>query len=171
MIKNNEQVEAIYALTARDIKKLRDAETISFHRSPDSSGITASKKRYQPSGTERLWEHEISAASTVKDGGWASNQEDFVKIAYCHYMLWHTNNVHETWYTIARLLRAGDRLELEWRRDSYTNGYLEKAKLHGDRLKLIIHRGQDKKLVFEVGVSICEDNTARLIRRGPYNNQ
>lgn len=178
MIKNNEQVEAIYALTAQDIKKLRTADTVSFHRSPQRSEISASKERPVPKqGSHKLWEHDVPAASTIKACYLSYKQPEgktLEEVAHCHYMLWHANNIHEPWRTIASLLKSGDRLELEWTRDANTNGYGEKAQLHGDRLQLVVHRGTgDKKktLLFLVANSICQDNTARMIRRGPFNNE
>lgn len=177
MLRHAEQIEAIYALTAADLRKLRTADTISFHRSPDSSGIRVSKDNPAPTGHTTLWEHEIPCHSTIKAcyGSYQPpNGKPLAEVAYCHYYLSHGNNIHEPWHTIASLLKTGDRLELEWTRDAYTNGYQEKARLHGDRLQLVVHRGtgdRKKTLLFLIAISICEDNTVRLIRRGAYNNE
>lgn len=177
MLRHAEEIATIYALTAADLRKLRTADTISFHRCPSRSGITASKDKHAPTGHKTLWEHEIPCHSTIKAcyGSYQPpNGKPLAEVAYCHYYLSYANNIHEPWRTIAFLLKKGDRLEMEWTRDAHTNGYQEKAGLHGDRLRLIVHRGtgdRKKTLLFLIHTSICEDNTARLIRRGAYNNE
>lgn len=177
MLHHAEDIAAIHALTAADLRKLRTADTISFHRSPDSSGIKASKDKHAPTGHTTLWEHEIPAHSTIKAcyGSFQPPEgKPLPEVAYCHYYLSHADNIHEPWRTIAGLLKKGDRLEMEWTRDAHTNGYSEKARLHADRLRLIIHRGtgtRKKAMLFIITIQICEDNTARLICRGVYNTE
>jgi len=178
MLRHAEDIERIYALTAADIRKLRTADRISFHRSPDSSGIGASKERAVPrQGDNKLWEHDVPVHSTVKAcyGSYKPVEgKELHEVAYCHHMIWYGNNIHEPWRTIAALLKTGDRLELVWTRDAGTNQYMEKSRLHGDRLQLVVHRGTgDKKktLLFLIERQTCEDNTARMIRRGPYNTE
>ena len=62
--------------------------------------------------------------------------------------------------------RAGDVLSLHWQRGAWNTERMENAtpKFYGDKLALLVTRGE-KVLTFHVDTSICEDNTARMIRR------
>jgi hypothetical protein len=81
----------------------------------------------------------------------------------------------EEWRTIVRILRSGDALELVWIGDALANGYLkngEGVRLHADRLALQFTRPRAKGpqlWSFNVGESICPDNSARMIRGIPYH--
>lgn len=166
MLRRNEDIDPIHQLTRLDIKKLRDANTISIYRRPAASGITAKQDSLFDGPT---WEHPVLAHSTLKGGDVPPAQ-----IASCHVYISSANNAHTEWRTLANLMKVGDRLELVWYRDAGTNEYMRKAGLHGDRLQIVIHRKNReryKQMLFLVESQCCEDNTARMIRRGPYNNE
>jgi hypothetical protein len=67
--------------------------------------------------------------------GWRS--DDTLHLV-CFHMI-HSARLTECWATIARLLKAGDRLELRWVADNNT-GSITEAGLHCDRLRLLVHR-------------------------------
>jgi hypothetical protein len=67
--------------------------------------------------------------------GWRS--DDTLHLV-CSHMI-HSARLTECWATIARLLKAGDRLELRWVADNNT-GSITEAGLHCDRLRLLVHR-------------------------------
>lgn len=73
----------------------------------------------------------------------------------------HSPYFCEEWQTICACLKAGDILSLEWIADNQS-GYLVEAGLHRDQLKLIVNRG-DKRLVFSIRESVCQNNSARMI--------
>lgn len=73
----------------------------------------------------------------------------------------HSPAFCEEWQTICACLKAGDILSLEWIADNQS-GYLVEAGLHRDHLKLIVDRS-DKRLVFSIRESVCQDNSARMI--------
>jgi hypothetical protein len=179
MLKHAEDIEKIRPLTRADIKKLREGDTLSFHRSPTHSGITARLRKLTSSTDQVVWEHEVSAFSTLKWSGLDADNGDagrkpLPEVAVCHVYESSANNIHSEWRTIASLLKVGDRLELIWYRDAARNEYMKKHHLHGDRLQIVIHRkgrdGKFKPLLFLVESQCCENNTARMIRRGPYNS-
>jgi hypothetical protein len=179
MLKHHEDIERIRPLTQVDIKKLRDGDTLSFRRSPKESSIDVKLRKLTATSEETVWEHSVEAHSTLKWCGPEDNETEGTKplpeVAYCHVYQTHTNNIHSEWRTIASLLKPGDRLEMIWYRDANRNGYMKAHKLHGDRLQLVIHRlgrdGKFKHLLFLVESQCCENNTARMIRRGAYNNE
>jgi len=67
--------------------------------------------------------------------------------------------------TIVNLLRPGDILVVIWNENGYGNGLTEKAGLVVDSLMLRVFRKEKLKYTFMVAQCICEDNTARMIRR------
>lgn len=176
MLRHNEDIEPLYQLRVIDIKKLREGETLSFHRSPATSAIDVKLERLTQAGSELVWQHSVPAHSTLK---WCSLEDTegappLSEVAYCHVYQSHVTNIHSEWRTIASLLRAGDRLEMIWYRDAACNGYMKAHGLHGDRLQLVIHRKSGEKfkpMLFLIESQCCENNTARMIRRGVYNNE
>ena len=76
---------------------------------------------------------------------------------------------NDAWSTVTSLLRVGDKLCLHWTRGGFTTERMEQATPHfyGDTLYLLVTRGE-KVLTFHVDTSICEDNSARMIRTGTH---
>ncbi len=73
----------------------------------------------------------------------------------------------EVWQTFLSLLRPSDRVSLYWKA-SNSNGYTKDAGLYRDELYIIVDRHRGAKgvtLRFFLSVSICPDNTARMIRK------
>jgi hypothetical protein len=81
------------------------------------------------------------------------------------------------WQTVAKLVRPGDRLTLVWRPDWLSNAYSQKASydgsvgdcpsyhgLHVDTLYLQVIRKHTTAYMFLIDVSVCPDNSARMIR-------
>lgn len=69
--------------------------------------------------------------------------------------------------TVAESLRNGDTLTLSWVADN-NNQYVNAAGLHVDEVRLIVVRevkGTRKKHTYKLVTSVCQDNTARMIRR------
>jgi hypothetical protein len=99
-----------------------------------------------------------------------------MEVVVCHYYL-GVADFDETWQTIVSLLRPGDCIKLCWLRDGYSNDYLRKASVHADRLDVVVERKGSKpnsrlrRMRFMLSVQCCEDNTARMIRRGAFNNE
>lgn len=100
---------------------------------------------------------------------WVQPEKSLEEVGYCSHLIQCAKH-DEDWNTIARLLRTGDRLAMHWYRDASTNGYMRDRGLHGDRLYLRVYRGANT-LTFCIHSQCCEDNTARMIRRGPYNHE
>lgn len=67
-----------------------------------------------------------------------------------------------------RTIKPDDEVRLRWVRDN-NNGYVNKAGLHVDELRGVIRRktrsGKVERFEFLLDVSICADNSARMIRR------
>jgi hypothetical protein len=96
------------------------------------------------------------------------------KPSKCFAMI-HTPDFTEEWRTVAKLLRAGDVLELEFLADAWSNQYLKVATgqtedshryeaLHVDNMRLRVYRHDKRALTFQLAESICPDNSARMIQ-------
>jgi len=141
-----------YTLTKMDTKALKTADNVCFDYTENSRGIRCIKKLHKtdPFGEDEKT-HHVPAAICITKGEYVRAFD--MLYGYDRY-----------WQTIVGLLRAGDAIRLEFQPDSHTNGYMEKANLHGDSLILYIVR-KTKTLVFELASSCCPDNSARMVKR------
>lgn len=156
---NNEQT--INYLSAMDIKALRNADHICFSHNDGKGKIRAIKVLKKPTPWEKERDYPIEVNSEFYGSMFHSTSNfDLIK---AFYMIHHAP-YDKVWLTIASILKPNDVLKLAWHYDGYTNGYCDKNSLHADSLHLEVLRG-DKKLEFLVSVGVCEDNTARMIRR------
>ena len=159
------------------IAALRKAETLSFHHhAKNNASFIRATKRYRegewrqssPFRTSEDAYLEIPCAWRLTD----YTRGDENKIPYGSdqfnaFEMIHAAQSERAWSTTASLLRVGDKLTLLWERGGWTTEAMEKATPHffGDTLHLQVDRG-DKRLCFHVRTSICEDNSARMVRRG-----
>lgn len=151
-------------LTRSQVKALRIAKKVSFHRRPAESFIRVYLAASR-SGSEREQSIDINAPSIVKSAG--SHElygEELERRAQCSEMMWvDCGDVGLHWRSIAAFIKAGDLLTIHWGRDYDTNGYMKDHGLHGDRLTLKIKRGA-KQFGFILHSQCCGDNTARMIK-------
>jgi len=75
----------------------------------------------------------------------------------------HAVQFDAVYLTIVSLLKESDELILAFRRDSKTNGLMEKNGLHGDSLELIINRDK-KRMTFLINTSCSLNNSGRMIQ-------
>ncbi len=165
-------------LSAQDVKALRQADSVSFHKrahGKPTDCIQCSKRVKNPGPydeTEKTY--YVAVRGVIAGGGVPYGAEGY----NCFEMI-HVAQFCEVWRTIAQSLKAGDVLTLRWSADNFRNGYVEGARitekdeyrgmeLHADALYLEVTRGEGRKrrkLVFLLDVSVCVDNTARMVRR------
>lgn len=170
-----EQVTEKTGLDATQVHALRKASRVCFyHRpKPDASGETsyiAAIKEHKPNPLDPFAPREtcilIPCDWTLREYtrgedaiGYRSDQFNAFEWVYIA-------QYDEAWQTTASLLRTGDKLTLHWARGGFTTQAMENANPHffGDALYLVVQRGE-KRLTFHVANSVCENNTARMIRR------
>ena len=149
-------------ISKTQIKALRTADKLCFdYYVRDERAI--SQIRAIKKTKNDIWEDEATINIPVNfEFGKKWNEE----ITRCFAMLnkdsysFHSGMLH----TITSLLREYDVITLEWRQDSFTNGYQEKHNLHTDVLKLHIDRNGKRKYSFLLDTSCTEDNSARMIQ-------
>lgn len=154
-------------LTKHQLKALRSAKRVSFYQTrPGEAGITVVQVvRGKEVETDIPVRSEVRSCREERQGTTPPLRD----VAVCHYLLWSDSGGEAlNWRSIGAFLKAGDVLMLHWGANYFNNGYLDKVELHGDRLSLRIQRG-DKRYGFIVATSVCANNTARMVRRGPYN--
>lgn len=167
---------ATRTLTADDVKALRAADSVTFFYKPnaDRAGEIVCRKTVRnadPFGErERRWTVTTGSEFRGKHAGGAPIGPDTATC--CESVT--SAQYDEVWQTVAAMLKAGDELSLRWGADGFRNGYLESAvirpgehcageSLHVDSLEIVIRRN-GKTLVFLLDVSVCPNNTARMVR-------
>jgi hypothetical protein len=174
-----------HALMVGDLAAMRMAEDVSLHLGGDLSILrlytrgagdpavfTAQQQRLFADGTftdRRARDIAVTASAMGYGGGdastgwhWNSARPDETPTPSCFYSTYYS----PAWATIARSLRVGDRLHLEWVADN-NNGYSREVGLHVDQVRLRATRAKGGKALdtWHLGWAICQDNSARMIRR------
>jgi len=76
-------------------------------------------------------------------------------------------------YCMLETLKEGDELTFSFYADAHSNGYIAKAGLHADVLNLLVRRplkdGKSRYYTWELNVSICPENSARMCRNVPVS--
>ena len=75
----------------------------------------------------------------------------------------HGAQYYPTWGTFARSIRVGDLLTLLWGA-GHDNQYTKDANLHCDHLSIAIDRAGKRWGEFMINVSVCPDNSARMVQ-------
>ena len=147
-------------LSALDLKALRLAESVSFHKMAGEKTCTiVCNKRAKNPGPfdQKEVSYEVATNFTARvydcDGFSAEKCRCFDMI--------HTSQYDECWQTTVAALKAGDVLTLEWVGDC--NQYTKDAKLHSDKVYLVARR-HGKKSKWLVGDCVCPNNSARMIK-------
>ena len=152
------------------IAALRKADAISFHHYQGKSYIAATKRVErtvaQPFADDvridipcgwRLTNYDPNDSGL---GGPAIEGDKFVAFDMIHTAQYEDG----IWQTVASLLKPGDVLTLHWTRNGGTTQALNDAHMVGDRLRLVVERG-DRKLRFQVGEYFGPaSNTSRMVR-------
>ncbi len=164
MIHASEQ-EMSQSLNSLDIRALRDADSVVFRHSEAGQPVIECIRRLaKPTPWETESRYCINVTSRIHQN-FSRGVARSVKRTKAVHIEMHAQ-YNEKWKTIVGSLKAGDVLGLDWRMDCHTNGYLEKAGLHGDVLELVAMREgskNTKKLLWEAGSSVCAENSARMI--------
>ena len=163
--------KTIGILDAIQIAALRKADRVAFfHRDkPDATGETSYIEAIKsPSRTEKepfaKEVYVIIPCEFMLTDYTRGNKIPYGSDAFNGFEMVYSYS--DEWKTTASLLRAGDKLSLHWQRSGWNTEAMENAtpKFYGDKLCLLVARGE-KVLTFHVDTSICEDNSARMIRR------
>ena len=166
---------AIATLTTADGKALRKAESVVFRlhkgRYTIEAGIGKALNDNRPytDVQRRLFPDRAYGSSdrdrTLTVSGYidsyagrpfTEDSKGFAMINSAHFV--------PTWQTVARLLRAGDEITLHFLGDAHTNEALRKVGMHGDVVRLNVHRADGAVLTFDVAHSTCADNSARMVQ-------
>jgi len=174
------------ALTADDIAAFKLADSVTFHHYEGRSFIRAhldntSGERIFTAREQRLFQserdsndrhREITCDVTMygysQNGFESWNLESAPGASAFHYGF--AAKYDKPWQTIAGLLRAGDRLRLEWVADN-NNDNVRGVGFHCDELRLIVVRTNKRTdashdtMTFRIVTQVGPDNSARLIRR------
>jgi hypothetical protein len=152
-------------LDAIQLAALRKCDTVSFHHHNGQSYIRACK-RIEPSARDPFAvDQDVTIACEThwtdysRECGMSYPVPSFAGFASLG------NYDDSEWRTTAQMLRKGDELILRWQRDAGTTNALrdDSNGFHLDRVSLIVIRGKETWR-FHLQATICQDNTARMIR-------
>lgn len=180
---STETTTVLGTISANDVKALRTADTVSFHHYQDGGEIRASKwnrSRGPFDDCEKKYSIAVLSSfagkfTTTADDDDETGERVTADNSAC-FAMEHCASYSEEWQTVAHFLRAGDVLTLHWCADGIANGYFKGATvrqsaevgagmlLYADTLRLKVKRGE-KRFSFFLDVSICPNNSARMIRR------
>jgi len=147
----------IAPLGAEDVKALRNATMVAFDHSPNGEhGLRAIIEK-RNGAFETRGELKIAARSYIQR---YSDKREYDR----GYALIQSAQFNDEWRTVARAIRAGDVLSMEWRANS--NGYVRDAGLNLDELILHVYRDSKRIGSYLLVVSVCPDNSARMITNG-----
>ena len=171
------------ALEKKDLQALRKADTLVFHhdRPENNKNGTAGRIRcikrtsqaelerdpYAPE--DREYEMELDSwvdicSDAIPESMTISEFRDKIRASEVLYP-YPSYVGGNTLSTVIGLLKAGDILKLRWYYGD-GNDYMKRANLHRDHLELKIERpgkSKTKLMTFLLRVSVCEDNTARML--------
>ncbi len=168
-------------LCKEDLKAMRLADSVSFHYNGEAEGSKIHcSKRVRDVGPyddrEKHW--DVIVQSTFGTVSMCSDHGK--KPSSCFEMMFGTQ-FHQEWQTVVSCLKVGDELTLHWVADGQSTGYSKRCRItetndngesyspgmgmaiHADCLYLKVKRGE-KRLSFLLDVSLCPDNSARMIR-------
>jgi hypothetical protein len=156
-------------LTKTDIAALRKANDLTVHLSSKTpQGLVRAIKRKRTSEqdpfaqdvehivTAKVELHDFRGQEQLKNG----SAQFFAMCGIYHGQVTHVSSVIKT-------LRAGDEITFRFWPDAHTNGYVAMSSLHADVLYLDVRRNGKRVASWELDVSICPSNSARMCRGIP----
>lgn len=171
---------SVFALSKDHLRAFRMADTICFDHCPEGkeqdripSGIRAIKKGKAPFYQEATVQAPAKSSVYLKSDSTVGETYQDGKKASCGYVILCSND-NDQWQTICKLLRPGNEIELRWIADGHANQYVRQAsvvdpgngsvQLHADALWLYIRKNETREYSFLLHVSVCPNNSARMIR-------
>jgi hypothetical protein len=165
---------ATVGLDALQLAALRRADVVCFfHRHvPDATGETSyidAGKRAKQSSTDPFAQDAhviIPCEFRLREYTQGDDKIPYASTDWKGFESISSAQWSEEWKTIVSLLRVGDKLTLHWQRGAWTTESMSNAspRFYGDNLSLIVERAK-ATLEFHVRMSVCENNSARMIRR------
>jgi hypothetical protein len=157
-----------HPLTKADVKALKTCDTICFRFIEEGAeGFRAEKTYSQLECLKRAsesepWEqkHEIPTLTAFEIYGDSPYRK---KVTSAFESVDNYSYALSPIKTVVGLLKEGDILTIQWGADAGSNQYCKEKYLHSDQLHLVVSRG-NKKMMFFLRQSVCENNSARMVR-------
>lgn len=159
-------------LSKDDIYAIRHADDLVVHLGTGNDHLAKGivrlikRKGYRPKPFETDKEYvleNVKVAMENSAGQWAMENGS----AKCFAMVGIYPNQNTPVASILRTLKVGDELTFSFYPDAHSNEYVSKAGLHADALFLHVVR-KGKRHSWELDVSVCPNNTARMCYGVPY---
>lgn len=161
------------SLTKDDIHAIRHADTLVIHLGHPSVGekglvrLIKKKRMFNAKPFEQDQEYVLDNAKVVMETsrGQAALESGQAK-CFGYVTIYHSQRTPAS--SILKTLKVGDLITFSFYPDAHSNDYVRKAGLHADALYLHVVRN-GKRQSWELDVSICPNNTARMCYGVPNN--
>lgn len=163
-------------LAADDVAALRAADSVTFHLTYDDEAHACIRAWLKPDVTSESRIYTAREQRLFPSVGGILDDTRVREIdtgyAFINYGRGNISSAFacvlsaksdDTWPTIARELRTGDRVTLYWKADN-NNGTLTEAGLHMDVLHIRLHTPPKPPRELHVATSITPNNSARMIQ-------
>ena len=144
-------------ISKQDIQAMKQASRVGFYHSEGASYIRCIRGI-----KEGPFETEAEYRIACSDGYGYPSCYSTSGEGYTAYHFESSLSYKETWQTIISLLREGMSIRLIWGENG--NGYYQQSGLYLDQLHIELSKPDGKTLTFLFAVSICPNNTARMIK-------
>lgn len=145
------------ALSADAVKALKNATMVAFDHMRNGEHRLRAIIEKRDGAFETRGELHVPAQSRIQRYSDPTEYDNA-------YALIQSAQFNDGWRTVAKTLRVGDVLSMEWCANS--NGYLRDAGLNLDKLVLHVYRESKRVGSYLLVVSVCPNNSARMIQAG-----
>jgi len=149
-------------LTKKDINALKSCDSLTLSLTDNERSYITCIKKIEIANP---WENDSKSHLILVNTRTQNNNIS----AKCHI---ENSNYNLVWQTVLDNLKENDIVTLHWYSDAHTNGYMEKAGLHGDALYLMIDRtirGKQKRHTYLLESSCTPNNDVRMIKTKNVN--
>lgn len=149
-----------YALTKIDIAAMRKCDHLVVRRDPDAMVYcTKAVKKTAASPFTRELQHTVPAPVVFADDWRCDNSG-----CSAFEMLWNFPSQTTPLGSTLATLRAGDEIRFVFDVDGHSTIALAEAGFHADVLNLEVRRNGKAHAFWELAVSVCQGNSARMIK-------
>lgn len=166
-----------HALTADDLAAIKSARSVALHYHEGEFYMRAHLETAYGAPKVFTAKEQLLFPDIWSGNDWRARRIE-VSQQYCgitNYSSEHTemgnkpisayaagHSYNPVWDTVKSLLKVGDIIGIRFIADNNSE-IIKRANLHADEVHLIVVRGK-KRLTFHIDNSLCEDNSARMVR-------
>lgn len=150
-----------HALTKMDIAAIRQCDHLVVRSDPKAAVYATKKLKRQENAPFAPEEAIYTMPIPVRIADtWRLDTSD----AMAFEMLWNFPTQITQLGCIFATLKVGDEVALVFEADGHSTQAMQEAGFHADVLKMTVRRGGKHVAEWELAVSVCENNSARMVK-------